>query len=354
MNSCEQLLRTLRACEQDVRLIKHPDGSRLVLLARGGRVAALFSKKGGSCLWLHPALSSLSSARLHFQASPWSNPGGGRVWLAPEIDLFFPHYPDLRSYQVPSTVDPGRYQFRKTRYGCGLVNEGKVRMARSGRSLRFRISQSFGPAENPSKEKLGVVYAGFTQRTSLELLESPSRIRDRLGLWHLLQLPHTGEVWISVRGRVRPVILFSNPKALPCGVFRQRHRLLIHRTVRGCEYKVGLPPRSVTGRIGYLGRQGSEWVLVVRGFSVDSRGHYVDVPWRRPRSAGAAVQFCGVDSPTLGRFAEIEHHGPSVGRGTGRRKTVEVCHTWAYRGERKKILQMANALLDVGMVPMGD
>lgn len=308
-------------------------------------MAGLFSQRGESHFWLHPELANPSSARRHFQQAAWPNPGGGRVWLAPEIDLFFPNYPDLKVYLPPPAVDPGRYQFQKTSHGAGLVTEGQVRLGRTGRQLKFRISQRFFMAANPLAGAIGLDYAGFTQRTHLEILGGCERIRDRIGLWHLLQLPLGGKVWITCRRRVQPTILFCRPSPLPPRVFQHLPRLLAHRTVSRREYKFGLPPGSLGGRIGYLGRQGKAWSLVVRDFSVDPRAFYVDVPWHHPSGTGTAVQFCVVDNPTLGKFAEIEHHGPAVGWGTGRNQTEEACDTWSYRGNQRCVLRAAQALL---------
>lgn len=228
-----------------------------------------------------------------------------------------------------------------------MVTQGKVRIGRSGRQVRFRICQSFGPAENPVEIGSGVTYAGFVQKSSLEILDPPGRVRDRIGLWHLLQVPHAGELQIPTLGRARPTLLFCGPSRLPAGAIRVCRGRLIHRTVPQREYKMGLSPSQVLGRIGYLFRKDRKWNLVVWEFQVDPRRVYVDVPWRRPRAKGAAVQFCGVDSPTLGKFAELEYHGSAVGHGTGRNKTEEISNTWAFRGNPKAIRKIMHSLLSV-------
>jgi hypothetical protein len=341
-----QLARVLRASGFPTRTIAYSDGSRLVLLARGGRVVGLFGPRGKNFFWTHPDIRLAKAARRHFQKASWPNPGGGRVWLAPELDLFFPDYPDLRRYCHPPAVDPGRYRFRKIAGSWGMVTLGRVRIGRSGRELRFRLRQSFRQAENPVGSVPGVTYAGFVQKSSLEILDPARRVRDRLGLWHLVQVPHAGELRLPVRGCARPAILFCVPRRLSPKTFHVAQGQLRHRSVPRREYKIGLLPSQVRGRMAYLFPAGPTWNLLVREFPLDPRKLYVDVPWQQPRSRGAAVQFCGVDSPILGKFAEMEHHGPAVGRGTGRRKTGEISTTWAYRGSRQAVHRIARQLLE--------
>lgn len=65
------------------------------MLQEGGRVIGLLP--GGSqenLLWTHPALASADASRRPCRSESWSNLGGDSTWLSPELEFFFPRYPD--------------------------------------------------------------------------------------------------------------------------------------------------------------------------------------------------------------------------------------------------------------------
>ena len=89
-----------------------PEGSTVVLLPHGGRVLGLYAAGSEkNFYWTHPALESAQTARIFYEGNDWHNSGGDRTWLAPEVDIFFPRYPDLdlSTYWQPRQLDPGNY-----------------------------------------------------------------------------------------------------------------------------------------------------------------------------------------------------------------------------------------------------
>lgn len=150
--------------------------------------------------WTNSALHSTSSAREFFLSDNWQNSGGDRTWLGPEIDLFFPNFPKLDTYLQQRELDPGCYRLLESQDGVRLVNHLAVRFSRSRETLQVRISKSFSPAPNPLRHERdlnvkSLQYAGYTQTNTLELIGDYRRIRSRIGLWQLMQLPHGGSCW---------------------------------------------------------------------------------------------------------------------------------------------------------------
>jgi hypothetical protein len=110
------------------------------------------------------------------------------------------------------------------------------------------------------------------------------------------------------------------------------------------EQKLGLQVLAVIGRAGYLYAEGDECCLVVRNFSVNPSGQYVDAPWREPGRAGFAIEACNINSH-LGRFSELEYHVPAIGGPGGEHACEDVSQVWAFRGRREDILEAARTLI---------
>jgi hypothetical protein len=83
---------------------------------------------------------------------------------------------------------------------------------------------------------------------------------------------------------------------------------------------------------------------VIRNFTVNPSGEYVDVPWDDPTRLGFAVQACSVNTPAA-QFAELEYHTPAIGGDTGRRACEDVSQVWAFRGSRAKLLRIRRILV---------
>src|ERR1700722_1545773 len=103
-----ELIGVLNDAGKPVESQVHPDGDRLLLLPYGARVLGLFAPgSDDNFFWTHPALASEQAAQAFFQTSDWRNTGGDRTWLAPEVDVYFPNFPDTRIWLVPGGVGPG-------------------------------------------------------------------------------------------------------------------------------------------------------------------------------------------------------------------------------------------------------
>jgi hypothetical protein len=159
-------------------------------------VLALFAPHSDeNFFWTHPALTSEDSVRFLFQSNDWHNTGGDRTWLAPEVDVFFPNYPDSALWRVRAELDPGAYVTQRTGAALKFASEIKVTLSRCRGKIEARITKSWSPAHNPLRyepirnELSNVTYAGYAQETCLELMARGGR---SIGLWNLLAVPNGG------------------------------------------------------------------------------------------------------------------------------------------------------------------
>ncbi|MCG3147170.1 MAG: hypothetical protein PCFJNLEI_00607 [Verrucomicrobiae bacterium] len=293
--------------------LRFPDGTRLRLLVRGGRVLGLYAPGSAeNFLWNNPRPPK----------SGWPNPGGDRTWLAPEADLFVQ---PGGAYVVTPTVDPGRYRIA----GATLVNRARVKNWRTGQTATFTIRKTVAPAANPLRYERQltkrVSYAGYTLRTEV------TGAAFEVGLWQLLQLPHGGEMLVPTYRRAEPVTYFGQVAgrdlSVTAGTVRYRMR------ASGVQ-KIGIRAAVLTGRVGYLTKS----QLVVRNFLVNPSGEYVDTPWEDRADRTVAFQACNVNTPVWGAFSELEHHVPAT---TGRDES----QVWAFRGPPDVLSEVAARLL---------
>jgi hypothetical protein len=326
------------------------DGSRLLILPYGARVLGLFAPGSEeNFFWTHPALASEPSARAYFQSTDWHNTGGDRTWLAPEVDIFFPDYPETKVWQVPTELDPGAYEAVQPGPTLKLASDVKATLSRSGEKVAARITKHWSPAPNPLrhesgwKELDGLAYAGYTQETCLDLLAGGGK-SARVGLWDLLAVPPGGEVIIPTHGRTEPEVYTGS---IPPSNLRITDHLVRFQTPGTGIRKIGIRACASTGRLGYLYPCLDAWALIVCNFTVDPSGEYIDVPWSRSTAGdamGFSTQACAVQAGDWD-YCELEHHVPAISLATGRSRSVDTSQVWAFRGPQSAIGKVAKSLL---------
>jgi len=345
-----QLIRNLKEAGRATEVVRLDNGSEVLLLPHGGRVLGLFAADDAdNFYWTNPVLQDVAKARALFESDEWQNPGGDRTWLAPEIDFFFPNYPDLTVYHQPRPFDARAYQVEKINGRPGLRTEFEIKHAKQEAPIRLRLTKSIEAASNPLrheavwKELGGVVFAGYGLHTTLEFGSSPAPAVP-VGLWHLIQMPHGGEMILPTYGPARPKLIFGEiPPGdltdLPAGGARYRMR------AKG-EQKISLRAVSCTGRAAYLYEARGKWQLVLRNFFVNPSGEYVDAPWMDPDDLGYAVQVCNLNGK-YGIFSELEYHIPAIGVPGAPARAEDFAQVWAYRGSRGQMARVARELLGV-------
>jgi uncharacterized protein DUF6786 len=322
-----------------------PDGSSVLILPYGGRILGLFPPGSDrNFLWTHPSLQSADTAIAFYAGSDWHNSGGDRTWLSPEVDFFFPEYPNLTPYVQPREFDPGNYKLHCDEGRFVLSNEFVSRLSRSRLEPELRITKYLEPAANPLRSQnesflSRLQFAGYTLRTRLEVL-SRSAQSTPISLWSLLQLPHDGELLIPTFSRSSVRTYFGEISADDLSI---SDHLIRYRMRAAGEHKIGLQPHALIGRAGYRTSSAGESSLVIRNFFVNPSGDYVDVPWGEPDFPGAAVEACNVYG-RWGRFSELEYHAPAI-NGQTRSACEDESQIWAFRGAEEDILRASHLLL---------
>lgn len=346
----QKLIATLNAVGKPAELYETEDGTRLLILPYGGRILGVFAPGSEeNFLWTNSALDTVESARTFYASNDWKNSGGDRTWLAPELDFFFPAFPniDIAGYWQPRALDPGNYEVTNTDHGIQLTNRLSIKGFRSNKAADLEISKSVSSALNPLRHEAiqfkTVEYAGHTLRTSLKILGSRPDDAPLVGLWSLTQMPHQGELLIPTYFRSEPKVYFGLTNTPAEELLVEDHRIRFKMRAAG-EHKIGVRAVATTGRIGYTYPTGNRQALIVRNFCVNPSGEYADVPWTEPEDKGYAAQACSVNSK-WGMFSELEYHVPAIGGGTGISFIQDQSQLWALRGSQQDIREIARLLL---------
>jgi hypothetical protein len=341
----EPLLRVLAGAGQPAFVHESPDGTRVLLLPHGGRVLGLFAGEAAeNFYWTNSALCSADGARRLLEGNDWQNSGGDRTWLAPELDIFFPQYPnlDMSTYLQPRALDPGRYVVERRGGSQALVNRLTVTLSRTRHRVDLEMTKWVEPALNPLRHEplwascQDVAYAGYTQHTRLERIGGAD---DPIGLWNLIQMPHDGELLVPTYSRSEPKIYMG---AIAPDDLQVTPRAVRYRMRAQGEQKIGVRAIALTGRAAYLYGAGDRTSLVVRNFFVNPSGEYVDVPWTEEQNFGFALQACNVHSK-WGEFSELEYHVPAIGARAA--SSEDTSHVWAYRGPAAAIRRIVDTLV---------
>jgi hypothetical protein len=347
----QDLIKTLNAVGKSPELYQTDDGTRLLILPYGGRILGVFAPGSEeNFLWTNSALNSAESARAYYASDNWQNSGGDRTWLAPELDFFFPKFPniDITGYWQPRSLDPGSYELTKRASEIKLTNRFAIDAFRSGKRVELEITKSVAAAANPLRHdgqiQIGPVeYAGHTLVTSLKILDADPERAPLVGLWSLTQMPHQGELFIPTYSKSKPRIYFGLVDAPPDELVISDYLVRFKMRAAG-EHKIGIRAAGTTGRIGYIYPTGNKHALIVRNFFVNPSGEYADVPWTEPEDRGYSTQACSVNS-RWGMFSEMEYHVPAIGGDTGLHFIEDRSQLWAFRGSTGDVDKIARALL---------
>jgi len=341
-----RLIDTLASVGKTTETWTSSDGSEVLVLPYGGRILGLFAPRSEqNFFWIHRALDSVDTARAFYQSAGWHNSGGDRTWLAPEVDFFFPKFPELGVYWEPRELDPGDYHMRREGGGLALTNRFSVRLSRYRCAVDLVIGKSLEPALNPLRHldpalstQLG--YAGYTLRTRLAFA-SGEAAAVHISLWNLLQLPHGGDLLIPTLSRATVKMYMGQIEGSDLSI---ADHLIRYKMRAPGKHKFGIQAPTAVGRVGYLHSAGEDSSLVVRNFAIDPSGEYVDVPWSETDSPGSVIEACNIDC-NLGQYSELEYHAPAIGGPGGKSSGEDVCQVWAFRGPTEAVLAAARILI---------
>ncbi len=286
-------------------LIELGSGS-VVLRKRGGREFGLHPGGGENVLWRNPSPSP---------GAKWENPGGGRTWVSPEAELFFPDQSaGWSSYVVPVELDPGDYRVREaTPDSAVLSHRFEANFFASRRKLHLELEKRVSLLPRPEWLDPRAAFAGYLLETHLRAL-GPVPAGVNPAIWNLLQLPPGGE--ITVAGAGKPQVYFGRP-----GYRERDEAFAVGIPAPGESYKLGFrPPPGSTARLLYRNCTS----LVVREFRV--AGNCFDTPFPHKSAPACPLQVFS-DNGADGGFGEMEYHSEAL---TPERTTVvDCCSTWA-------------------------
>lgn len=342
-----ELITVLKTIGKSVETLTCPDGTEILVLPYGGRILGLFSPKtADNFFWTNTALETIESARNFYSKNDWHNSGGDRTWLSPEIDFFFPKFPDTSVYSQPRQLDAGEYHIEKTNNMLFMDIQLTMTPLRTMQPVKLQINKVISPALNPLRYELDcrylgeLEYAGFTLRTSLNICDNDGNSTS-VGIWSLLQLPHGGDLIMPTYSKTAPKIYCGN---IPHQDLSIKDKSIVYKMRAKGGYKIGIRSFASTGRIGYVYQTGDNWALVIKNFFVNPSGEYIDVPYDDPADYGYCVQACNADMEQYS-FSELEYHAPSVGKNTGRKQYEDSSQIWAFRGTLENISMIVKKLL---------
>jgi hypothetical protein len=274
-----------------------------------------------NAFWVPPSLST----------NGWEkggNAGGQRSWIAPEAGpggFFFTG----ERWAVPAALDPGDYRPRATAPGWLSYRSAFSARAADGSQFPVAITRSLRLEATPhaARNLMRIRFQHELENTGASL------IRDRVGLWSIIQLPCEEEGTILLRRMPDDAILprpyFTD---LPPGVLRNTRGVSLLGVGGGRKYKIGLPAPGSAGVVAFLRRArvpGTRpgWILTAQKFAVDPAGTYMD----KPVNAGAPAPGNGdaaqaYNDPGTGElaFCEIEAHAPTATLAPGESQKVEI------------------------------
>ena len=366
----QPLQQSLTAVGRPSYILETSDGTRLLVLGFGARILGLFAPGlDENFYWTNPAFNEPASAKNLFNGNDrgdWPNTGGDRTWIAPELDFYYPDYPDLGRWVVPAAMDSVEHEVIQPQADrIALRRTMSLKSGSQNCHVEFEMSKWIEPAANPLRlvdrqwavKFAGLKYAGYTQRTQLSQIGPATQLAPNspiggrpieAGIWNLIQLPHGGEMIIPTYQRVEPKIYFGE---IPGGRLVAEDRAVRFKMDFEGQQKIGLQAASLTGRAAYFRQHdGNHSSLVIRNFFVDPSGDYIDTPVEDTNDRGYAFQACNICN-SLGQFSELEYHAPAFGhsRSDTDKTSTEVSQVWAYFGPAEAIQTVSRYLLGVGL-----
>jgi hypothetical protein len=203
--------------------------------------------------------------------------GGDRMWLSPEVELFYDDPADLTTWRCPPELDPGSWRMKQ--------NEETVELGQS--ALGARMTRYIRPLGKFLAAE-GLPWSGYQITNRVET-------RGPMSAWHLVMLPAPADVF--VRFTNEPVVYYPPAPSLRDGWIRAEDV--------PPRWKLGfLPPedsRCVLGAVSRVDPGG----LVILQSTLDPGGTYIDDPPGNTSGTALQVFSSGGDG-----FLELELHAP--------------------------------------------
>ena len=293
-------------------------GYGIGVMPEGGREFILRPENSENVFWENPNFSS------HAQ---WFNPGGGRTWISPEAELYFPHMAvnGRDDHSVPPEIDPGHYEILEQRTGhISLQNRIGLHFWNGKGDLPLILEKRIDALEqSPVDLPEGISFAGYRLKTVLRAEHAP-RPDQRPAVWNILQVPPDGEIRLKAGQEFNYFGRSSHT--------RNGEKITLSVPAKGEPYKLGFtPPPRQTMRFFYWNGQRGTPYFIVREFTAASRCADIPFPDLPPDAKACPVQFF-CDNGAIGGFGEMEYHADYLK--PEEPEVADECLTYAFAGNR--------------------
>lgn len=282
-------------------------GDQLLCTPYGGRVLGLFPDAHHNLLWVPENLYTDSMNLFHKKG--WSNVGGDRTWLSPELS--FNGDPNLwESYSIQESIDPGDYEIMASSDSSLVMrHDANLLLLSCNSTIDLQIEKEIQLLDlSRSTLPAGVSGAGYKLKTSLKT-GSESTVNVQPGIWNIIQIPGGGRIIAPTYEPASPHRFIGDPDV----TIRENQIEIAGET--DYSFKCGINIEKNWGVMMYRNiLAGNRESLVVRTFDTFSANRYSDVPANDPDAIGYVVQFY-VDNGFLGGYVELEYHSPYLKKG---------------------------------------
>ena len=244
----------------------------------------------------------------HDKSAGWPNPGGHRIWIAPEKEFFISDLDNpFDSYKVPEQMDPGRCEYKHNNGVYSFSNHMDLYAHNSKVSVPLsyeRTTRFLTPQETSEAINLDCSAYRCIAYQDEVLLRTESDFMA--GVWSLVQVPLDGQICLPLCGKADYEELFGESEGL---IKTEGNMLRIKLNPIRHDFKIGLIASAIKDRIAHIRDHNGKTTLIVQLFEKGSDSDYIDTPWKKDDVAGSAAQiFCGGEWG----FAELEIHAPAV------------------------------------------
>lgn len=305
----EYVIDKLKAGNVRFDLSRNSADAAVLMLPDNNRVLGVWPNPNKPCpFWINDKfLENPKDPSTH-----WPNPGGHRIWIAPEKEFFISDLDNpWDTYKVPAPMDPGRYEYKHDNDTYNFSShqdlyalQSKVKVPLScTRKIRLLQDQEASEAIglDCSEHKCIAYQDDVLLQTETDFLA---------GIWSLIQVPLDGAIYLPLTGPADYQELFGEPAGL---VDINDDMLKLELKQVNEDLKIGLIASSTRDRIAHLSRHNDRTILILNIFEKGDDQDYVDTPWKKDDVPGSAAQiFAG----RRWGFAELEVHAPVVKDGS--------------------------------------
>ena len=234
-------------------------------------------------------------------------------------------------WAVPPALDPGDYRPSAAAPGWMSFRSSFVARAADGQDLPVAITRRMRLEAMPgAADALRIRFQHELTNTSATV------IRNRIGLWSIIQLPcqEKGTVLFRLTPGAADAARVPHPyfTELPPDVVHGTGTIQFLEVKGGRKYKVGVAAAASAGVVTHLRparapKRRESWILTAQKLTVDRDGVYLDKPDYTGGGSGDngdAAQAYNDTGTGPHAFCEIEAHAPAVEVPAGASQIVEI------------------------------